>query len=271
MKTILVDVKKCIACRNCQLACKDEHVGNDWSPIAKPQSEGQFWIRVDEIERGKVPRVRVEKKVTLCQHCAAAPCIDSCKQEAIFRREDEIVLIDAEKCNGCEECLTACPYHAVYMNHELNIAQKCTLCAHLLDEGWKEPRCVKACPVSALTLVGCEEIEALGMRREALPVGVDTKPRVAYMGLPKPYGTGEVYAPAEDACLEGVAVTFTSLATRESWSALTNNYGDFNVEELVPSDYEVKMEKEGYYPKVISPVRVDYVADLGEMKLYRKP
>ena len=32
-------------CYNCQLACKDEHVGNDWTPYAKPQPEiGQFWL-----------------------------------------------------------------------------------------------------------------------------------------------------------------------------------------------------------------------------------
>ena len=56
MKTLMFDVDKCIGCRNCQLSCKDEHVGNDWLPIAKAQSEGQFWLRVEEQNAGQAPR-----------------------------------------------------------------------------------------------------------------------------------------------------------------------------------------------------------------------
>ena len=34
---------------NRQLACKDEHVGNDRSPYAKPQPEiGQYWCKVQK-------------------------------------------------------------------------------------------------------------------------------------------------------------------------------------------------------------------------------
>lgn len=39
MKAILVDISKCNGCFNCQIACKDEHVDNDWSPYAKPQPD----------------------------------------------------------------------------------------------------------------------------------------------------------------------------------------------------------------------------------------
>ena len=42
-KTFVIDAAKCSGCYNCQIACKDENVGNDWSPYAKPQPEiGQF-------------------------------------------------------------------------------------------------------------------------------------------------------------------------------------------------------------------------------------
>ena len=49
--------------------------------------------------------------------------------------------------------MDACPYGAIYYNEDLNLAQKCTGCAHLLDRGWKEPRCVDVCPTQALELV----------------------------------------------------------------------------------------------------------------------
>ena len=60
MKVLLVDTTKCNGCRCCQLACKDEHCGNDWSPYSLPQPmSGQFWCNVEEEERGRVPVVRV--------------------------------------------------------------------------------------------------------------------------------------------------------------------------------------------------------------------
>ena len=45
-KVFVIDIARCNGCHNCQIVCKDEHVGNDWTPIAKPQPEiGQFWLR----------------------------------------------------------------------------------------------------------------------------------------------------------------------------------------------------------------------------------
>ena len=62
MKVIKFDANRCNGCYNCQIACKDEHCGNDWSPIAKPQPDtGSFWCRVEERERGSVP-MRIGRK-----------------------------------------------------------------------------------------------------------------------------------------------------------------------------------------------------------------
>ena len=47
-----IDLDHCIGCYNCQVACKDEHVGNDYLPIAKSQPTfWHFWIEVREQER----------------------------------------------------------------------------------------------------------------------------------------------------------------------------------------------------------------------------
>ena len=65
---MLIDVGKCNGCHNCQIACKDEHCGNDWSPIAKPQPlTGQFWHKVEDKVRGQVPKVKVVYEHYLCQ------------------------------------------------------------------------------------------------------------------------------------------------------------------------------------------------------------
>ena len=68
----------------------------------------------------------------------------------LVKTADGMVLVDKEKCDACRQCLDACPYGVIYFNYDLNIAQKCTWCAHLLDQGWKVPRCVDNCPTQAL-------------------------------------------------------------------------------------------------------------------------
>ena len=166
MKVFVHDVSICNGCYNCQIACKDEHVANDWTPIAKPQPDtGQFWLKLNENVRGTGPQGKDGLYPILCKHCDDAPCMEACPVEgAIYRREDGLVIIDPVKCTGCKNCVDACPYGAIYFNEDLNIAQKCTGCAHLLDSGWKEPRCVDACPTLAFKFM--EESEAKELIRK---------------------------------------------------------------------------------------------------------
>ena len=147
-KVFVYDHDKCNGCRNCQLACKDEHVDNEWAPWAKPQPDtGQFWTRVEERVRGQVPKVRVSYTVRMCQHCGDAPCM-AAAPEAVYRRDDGLVIVDPEKARGLRELVEACPYGAIYYNEGLDLPQKCTGCAHLVDAG-ELPHCVDVCPHGA--------------------------------------------------------------------------------------------------------------------------
>ena len=80
-----------------------------------------------------------------CLHCAEAPCIDSCPTEAITKRTDGIISIIPEVCTGCIACFEACPFGALQLNPETQVAEKCTLCVHRTDIGL-EPACVHHCP-----------------------------------------------------------------------------------------------------------------------------
>ena len=151
-KSFLIDVDKCSGCSLCIIACKDEHVGNSYAPWTAPQPDtGHFWIDVIPVERGKTPRVKMSYLPVLCQHCENAPCIKACPEDAIKRRADGLVWIDPAVCNNCGLCQEACPYDVIYMNEDLGIAQKCTGCAHRVDEGLL-PRCAEVCPHDAIRL-----------------------------------------------------------------------------------------------------------------------
>ena len=109
-KIFLFDAARCTGCYNCQLACKDEHCGNNWLPYASRQPmTGQFWCKVSEHVQGSIPKVKMYYTVRLCAHCADAACMKVCPVKAISRREDGFVLIDPGKCAGCGACERACP------------------------------------------------------------------------------------------------------------------------------------------------------------------
>ena len=61
---------------------------------------------------------------------------------------------------------TPAPTDVIFFNEDLNIAQKCTGCAHLLDDGWNEPRCADACPTLAIRLMDEDEAEELVAKGE---------------------------------------------------------------------------------------------------------
>lgn len=273
-KVLVINYDICNGCYNCQIACKDEHVANDWSPIAKPQPDtGQFWHKVINLERGTVPKVMVTYHHSLCQHCEEAPCLEACPQHAIYRRDDGIVVIDPDKCRGNKLCLSACPYEKViYFNDDLNIAQKCTFCAHLVDRGWTETRCSDACPTGALTF-GDEDdpqIKALLARAELLKPDLPTRPRVYYLNLPKKWIAGAVYDPEADSCTEGATVTATNRETAGTVTATTDNYGDFWLKGLAEGTYTLLIEKEGYLTHKAGPIDVTEAdQNLGDIALWR--
>ncbi len=90
-----------------------------------------------------------------CMHCDEAECVTVCPTGASYKRaEDGIVLVDPEKCMGCNYCAWACPYGARELDENQGVMKKCTLCVdriydEALPEAERQPACVLACPTSA--------------------------------------------------------------------------------------------------------------------------
>ena len=246
----IIDVGKCWDCNNCFIACKDEHEGNDWPgyTLAQPRHDHR-WINVHRKERGQYPLIDVAYRPTPCMHCKDAPCVEA-SDGAISRRDDGIVLIDPEKSAGKKDLIASCPYGAIFWNDEKNVPQKCTMCAHLLDDGWAQPRCAQACFTGALRAVSLEDdeiqqmVEAEGL--EQLHPEKGTRPNVYYKNLHrfnKEFITGSAAVQINDVvdCAQGVVVKLYK-GGQLLQESITDVFGDFRFEGLPQNSGEYMVE-----------------------------
>jgi Fe-S-cluster-containing dehydrogenase component len=271
MKVFIFDHDKCNGCRNCQLACKDEHCGNEWPPYAKPQPEtGQFWLKVNEKVRGQVPKVRASYTVRMCQHCEDASCMTACP-EAVWRRDDGLVIIDPAAVHDKGKLLESCPFGAIYWNDDLNIAQKCTGCAHLLDAGWSVPRCVDVCPHGALRFGEESEFSAETSAGEELIAQAGNRPRVHYLNLPKRFASGIVVDTEADEVVIGATVTLTRADSDAVVQTVTDDFGDFWFHQIDATHYELHVVCDGYLEKTLGFDTADADRNVGVIELSRKP
>jgi tetrathionate reductase subunit B len=266
-KVFVFDTSRCNGCYCCQIACKDGHCSNDWTPYAKPQPDtGQFWLRLHEYVRGTVPKVKMHYVPTLCNHCDDAACMKACPVEgAIYKREDGLVVIDPEKCNGCKLCVDVCASKAIFMNEGLNIAQKCTGCAHLLDSGeWTEPRCTDACPTLALKFMDEADAQALTAKSEFLHPAAE-KPRVYYNNIPKKFIAGTLYDPKEKEVVKGASLTLDGEGGRRS--ATTDGFGDFWFEGLPVGTFDLEITAPGFASTAFAGLSTATDVNLGDIAL----
>jgi Fe-S-cluster-containing dehydrogenase component len=238
---LIIDVAKCQNCNNCMIATRDEHVGNDFPGYAAPQPlHGHDWIKINRRVRGSGDLVDVAYLPTTCNHCDNAPCIDKAGDGAIYKRPDGIVIIDPIKAKGRSDLVDACPYGAIFWNEELQLPQKWIFDAHLLDQGWTEPRCQQSCPTGAFQALSLEDVDMQKLvAKEGLEVlqpELKTKPRVYYKALyrfTKGFIAGSVvaYVGAAEECVPGADVTLFhegKIVAR----CRTETYGDFKFDGI---------------------------------------
>lgn len=155
------DAENCIGCHTCQVACKDTNrlnVGENYRTV-KTYCTGQ----------GYTPRL-YHISMT-CNHCAAPSCMAACTQQALVRDGEGLVQVDEAQCNGCGDCVEACPYEAITVLPE-GVAGKCNGCLEIRALG-EEPACVASCPQRVIKF---DEIDALRATYQGDLYSVDAAP-----------------------------------------------------------------------------------------------
>jgi len=157
---MVIDLKRCIGCNSCSLACRME----------KGTPPGIYYHRVEKYEVGKYPAARMQFQPIPCMHCREPACLTVCPTGATYKRPDGIVMIDHNKCIGCRYCILACPYNVRQslrkiekyyspigetpyesvknLSADKGTAVKCDFCVSRLERG-KLPACVETCPSQA--------------------------------------------------------------------------------------------------------------------------
>lgn len=269
---LIVDVERCDNCRNCFLATKDEHIGNDFPGYAAAQPEKEHsWVDIRHKERGHYPIVEANFMPVMCNHCDDAPCMKVAKDGAIIKRDDGIVIIDPDKSKGQKKIVDACPYGAVYWNEEKQIPQAWIFDAHLLDEGWTKPRVQQSCPTDVFRSLKIDDAEMQRIQEqeglEVLLPEEGTKPRVYYKNLhlmTTCFVSGSVIVDIDgvEECAEGAEAVLTKDGS-EVGRAITDVFGEFKIDQIEPDSgaYELRLSSEslGTLSKTI---------DVGEESLY---
>jgi Fe-S-cluster-containing dehydrogenase component len=181
---MVIDQERCIGCEACTVACQIENnAEKGWVHVITENVDNK------DIPSGRFPDLRMTFLPRLCLHCDRPPCTEACPTEALIKTDDGPVVLDEDKCDGCEACVEICPYGAVFIDNEKGTAEKCNLCAHRVKAGL-EPFCVICCEGQAMVFGDLNDPDsktarmvATGRAIQLLPEA-GTEPSVYYC-LPK--------------------------------------------------------------------------------------
>jgi ethylbenzene hydroxylase subunit beta/complex iron-sulfur molybdoenzyme family reductase subunit beta len=140
----------------------DEEIGGGWDynyaevlrggrgrnvHLQKTAGGREWGMNWDEDEGGgEFPNAYFFYLPRLCNHCTQPACVEACPNDAIFKREEDgLVLRDEDRCKGAQQCRRGCPYKKIYFNKARGVSQHCIGCFPRIEHG-VAPACVRQCP-----------------------------------------------------------------------------------------------------------------------------
>ncbi len=157
---LVIDLDTCVGCHACAVNCKEWNTGGEAGILPDydkygPEPDGVWFNRIHSYETEEGGCSRTVNFPRSCLHCEDPLCVTVCPTGASYKRaEDGIVLVDTDKCIGCQLCSWACPYGARELDEKVGVMRKCTLCVdRIYDESVPQeervPACVATCPSRA--------------------------------------------------------------------------------------------------------------------------
>ncbi|MBI9079302.1 MAG: 4Fe-4S dicluster domain-containing protein [Pseudodesulfovibrio sp.] len=144
---IKFDKKRCIACDACLVHCKVKNKVPIGISLNRLIAEGPI------ADKDGNPTAKL--KYQPCMHCKKPECVSACPTGAMYKREDGLVLVNEDLCDGCKACIAACPWQVPVFNDLTGRILKCDYCVDRVDAGGT-PACVTGCTTNALTFVRSE-------------------------------------------------------------------------------------------------------------------
>ena len=188
---LVVDLDTCVGCHGCATACKQWNTSGTIGPLTDLQPydsepDGAWLNRIRTYEVETPEDSRTVHFPMSCLHCENADCVSVCPTGASYKRkEDGIVLVDQDKCMGCNLCAWACPYGARELDAAQGTMKKCTLCVDRiydtkLPEAERKPACVLTCPTGSRMFGDFDDPDSDVSRVVAEREGVDLMPELGY-------------------------------------------------------------------------------------------
>jgi formate dehydrogenase iron-sulfur subunit len=180
-KGFFTDTSVCIGCKACEVACKEwnQLTGNPPAFLADSYDntgrlDAENWRHVKFIENDAHLTAATTAgngqawlmMSDVCKHCQQASCAEVCPTNAIIRTEFDTVFIQQDTCNGCRNCIAACPYGVIGFSEKTGTARKCTLCYDRLQNDMT-PACAKACPTQSIQFGNLTDLQAAADMRLA--------------------------------------------------------------------------------------------------------
>lgn len=149
---ILVDLRRCIGCETCTIACRMENdtpIGTNFTKVYSIGNTGMEDV-YKAVPYGKFPDLKQYTMPVFCNHCKNPMCKDNLPEGLIEKTKDGVVIIN-NTTEQTKEMTSACPYERIFWDEKKKKLVKCDLCLSRITED-KTPLCVESCPGKALYL-----------------------------------------------------------------------------------------------------------------------
>jgi formate dehydrogenase iron-sulfur subunit len=176
-KSILVDTSKCMACRGCQVACKQwnqlsgvktKNVGSYENPQDLSDQTYKIVRFSDGANSDGKPHWYFFSEQ--CRHCLSPGCMAEVEKDEIVQdpKTGAVIYTPKTKDLNYKAAREGCPYDIPRQDPNTKVLTKCTMCFDRLSADMI-PACVKSCPTGAMQFGERDQIlEAAKKRVEDL-------------------------------------------------------------------------------------------------------